>query len=283
MKIVRAKCAKTNKLLCLQVSDDGTVIKGCFKVADADFETMPSQIRIAPNATVANTYCETCSSSKAFGCEHPYQKAGCRGTTTAQNKQCLLCKHLVPDYKKSKAGGEIQLKAGEVAEIELSKIKVGLNWGEGIDLDCSVVMVRRGGGSELVYFGHLDSEDRSVHHRGDNLTGRAGAVAGAEDKENMDILLDRVNADFDRLVFVINVFTAGSTFRNVRDLSVVLYDADTGERLISYKVEGQSGYDSSMVIGQASRTGSTWEFKAIGQTQNMNVHELNTYCSRTRW
>ena len=88
-------------------------------------------------------------------------------------------------------GQKISLEKGGAG---LSKVCVGLNWGAiekkgffgnkkvvAVDLDASCGMFNGGGElTDIVYFGKLRSEDGSVIHSGDDLTGDVGGDDGLD-------------------------------------------------------------------------------------------------------
>lgn len=276
MKLVKAMCEKTNKKIVLQVSDDGREILGFFKTDDASFNDMSSQVRVV-NATVRST-----SGSVAFGSdEKTYRRLNCK-SDTAITKDCLACKFLKCVYTKG-AGTCVQLKKGEVADIPLSKILVGCNWDTRCDIDSSVVLCGQRD-YELVYFGNKSDNARSIIHRGDNLTGADGYVPGTEDDENIDVNLEKVPSGYDRIVFVINIYSGAISFLSVKGLVLTIYDADSRDKLIQYNVTMDFKWNNALVIGEARRRGSNWEFMAIGEgTRVSSVSDLASYCARKRF
>ena len=273
MKIVKLKCAKSNGKLIFQVNDNGSEVLGCYSTDDMSYDAMQSEVRLAANAK-AKFACPDCGSDKIASCEHVYNQRKCGAGATC-NKFCMTCKHLVPEYGRAKRRDCVQIKAGEVAQLELTNLKVGMGWDSYVDIDSSVVLVSRSSHG-LVYFGNKEGPNGCIHHRGDNTTGRDGVVAGAEDDENIDVYLDRVPAEFDSLVFVINIYTSGvNSFGAVSGLYLNIYDQDTGDKLIEYRVDGNFSRYVSLVIGEARRSASGWEFKAIGEgSLTKSVHTL---------
>ncbi len=281
MKMVRAKCKKVNKNMVLQVSDDGKEILGFLKVDAEAYEAMQSEVKL--NLATTRFACPTCGSNKAFSCEHVYKDKKCSDGKSL-DKNCITCKYLEPDYKRATRHGVIQIHAGETAVLELSRLKVGLGWDTLVDIDSSVVMCANNS-YELVYFGNLMGENGCVKHRGDNLTGRDGDVAGTDDDENIDIYLDLVPSKYDRLVFVINIYTSSvNKFGAIKGLYLNIYDQESKDKLIEYRVEQNFSRNCSLVIGEARRTADGWEFLAIGEgTDIKNVRDLANYCVRKRW
>ena len=282
MKVVKAKCAKTGKKIVLQVSDTGTEVLGYFKCNDATYDAYQSEVRIT-GATTKST-CPDCGSNRAFSCEHKYNRVRC-GATTSIDKNCLQCKHLAPDYGRARNSGTVQIRAGEVAALELSALKIGVGWDSRLDIDSSVIMANGTSSAyNLVYYASKIGPYNSVIHRGDNVTGIDDDVAGTEDDENIDINLDAVPQNYDRLVFVINIFSGADRFGNVKGLYLNIYDQGTGDKLIEYQVERNFSDSRSLIIGEARRVGSGWEFKAIGEGSTIpSVHTLAEYCATHRF
>ncbi len=101
----------------------------------------------------------------------------------------------------------------------LSRVVIGLGWDEvqqkrgffapkpqAIDCDASAFLLTNGkllGVDDIVYFGNLRHKSGTVQHMGDNLTG-----AGDGDDEQIVVELDRVPAEYDRIVLVVNIYQA---------------------------------------------------------------------------
>ena len=118
-----------------------------------------------------------------------------------------------------------------------------------------------------------------VIHHGDNLTGRGGIQDG--DDENISVYLDKVPADRDKLVFVLNIYDCDErrqTLDKVKNLYIKLYDPDSKKTLIQYRVDGNTGRDTAMVIGMAYKKNGAWSFKAIGRS--LRVSSVQTLASR---
>ncbi|MDO0930290.1 TerD family protein [Streptomyces sp. DG2A-72] len=156
----------------------------------------------------------------------------------------------------------------------LSSVRMGLGWqaaprkgflakltgGSDIDLDASAVLFAAGQPVDVVYFQHLVSDDGSVRHTGDNLTGGAGA--GGDD-EAVLVDLARVPAQVDQIVFTVNSFT-GQTFAEVQNAFCRLVDETTGAELARYTLTG-GGKHTAQIMAKVHRTGSGWQMKAIGE------------------
>ncbi|WP_151480734.1 TerD family protein [Streptomyces albicerus] len=156
----------------------------------------------------------------------------------------------------------------------LTSVRMGLGWqaaprkgflakltgGGDIDLDASAVLFAAGQPTDVVFFQHLVSDDGSVRHTGDNLTGGAGS--GGDD-EAILVDLARVPAQIDQIVFTVNSFT-GQTFAQVQNAFCRLVDETTGAELARYTLTG-GGNHTAQIMAKVHRTGGNWQMKAIGE------------------
>ncbi|MER6978931.1 TerD family protein [Streptomyces carpinensis] len=157
---------------------------------------------------------------------------------------------------------------------ELSAVRMGLGWraaqrkgflakltgAQDIDLDASALLVAKGQVADVVFFRHLVSDDGSVRHLGDNLTGGSGA---GDDDEVILVDLARVPAHVDQIVFTVNSFT-GQTFAEVQDAFCRLVDERTGQELARYTLSG-GGTHTAQIMAKLHREGNRWQLKAIGE------------------
>lgn len=154
----------------------------------------------------------------------------------------------------------------------LSLVRMGLGWqatprkgflakltAREIDLDASAVLYANKEPVDVVYFQHLVSNDGSVRHTGDNLTGGAGQ--GGDD-ESIVVDLQRVPTHVDQIVFTVNSFT-GQTFAQVSNAFCRLIDDATGQELARYTLTG-GGSDTAQIMAKVHRSGSGWQMAAIG-------------------
>ncbi|MBD5468356.1 MAG: TerD family protein [Lachnospiraceae bacterium] len=175
----------------------------------------------------------------------------------------------------------------------LGKIIVGLGWDEvqqakggffapkprPIDCDASAILLRNGkfvDGEDLVYFGNLRHRSGTVQHMGDNLTG-----AGDGDDEQIVIDLASVPGNYDRIVFVVNIYEAlqrNQHFGLIQNAFIRLVDARNNNEMCKYNLtENYSGM-TAMIFGEVYRHNGEWKFSAIGQ--GTNDSELGQLCRR---
>lgn len=165
----------------------------------------------------------------------------------------------------------------------LGKVMIGLGWdpiekssgggflssifGSSDDIDCDASVILLQGGKlrdkdDLVYFGHLKHSSGSVQHMGDNLTGE-----GEGDDEQVFVDLNSVPANYDKLVFVVNIFKAESRkqhFGMIKNAFIRIVD-DKGKEFCRYDLSEKFEGMTAMIFGEIYRYNGEWKFNAIGQ------------------
>ncbi len=108
---------------------------------------------------------------------------------------------------------------------------------------------------------------------GDNLTG-----AGEGDDEQILVDLSSLPDQFDKLVFVVNIYQAKQRkqhFGMVENAFIRICDAETNQELCKYNLSENYDNMTAMVFGELYRYKGEWKFSAIGQpTQDNSVGEL---------
>ncbi|MEU8799430.1 TerD family protein [Spirillospora sp. NPDC048819] len=152
----------------------------------------------------------------------------------------------------------------------LSMVRMGLGWDavkkkgffgsreREIDLDASCVLFADGNIADVVYFGKLTSDDGSVRHTGDNLTG-----AGDGDDESVIVDLGRLPVHVTSLVFTVSSFN-GQTFNEVENAFCRLVNEMDGGEMARYTLTG-GGTHTAMVMARIYRHGDAWKMNAIGE------------------
>ena len=177
----------------------------------------------------------------------------------------------------------------------LSRIRIGLGWdpvnqekkgglfgsifgGSAPDIDCdaSVIVCRGGrlaGKDDVVYFGNLKHPSGAIVHTGDNLTGE-----GEGDDEQILVDLTAVPADYDKLVFVVNIYDCESRkqdFGMIANAFIRICDERTGEEFCRYNLSESYAGMTAMIFGEIYRHNGEWKFNAIGQgTKDKGLNEL---------
>ncbi len=177
----------------------------------------------------------------------------------------------------------------------LGKVIVGLGWdeakkssgglfgtlfgggGQSIDCDASAILLQDGklkNKKDIVYFGNLTHSSGTVKHMGDNLTG-----AGEGDDEQIAIDLASVPAKYDRIVIVVNIYSAVSRhqhFGMIQNAFVRIVDQRNNQELCRYNLTEDYSGQLSMIFGEVYRHDGEWKFNAIGQgTQDPGIGELS--------
>ena len=152
----------------------------------------------------------------------------------------------------------------------LQRVRMGLGWDavkkksffgsreRDIDLDASCVLFADQSLADVVFFGKLVSDDGTVRHTGDNLTG-----AGDGDDESVVVDLNRLPVHVTSLVFTVSSFN-GQTFNEVENAFCRLVDESNGTELARYQLSG-GGSHTAMVMARLYRHGDIWKMNAIGE------------------
>ena len=140
-----------------------------------------------------------------------------------------------------------------------------------IDCDASVFLCKGGkieGSKDIVYFGNKKHKSGAVQHMGDNLTGE-----GEGDDEQVMVDLDTVPADYDKLVFVVNIYRAEQRkqhFGMIKNAFIRVVDRDTNREFCRYDLSESYDGMTSLVCGEIYRYKGEWKFNAIGQATTDN-------------
>ena len=161
----------------------------------------------------------------------------------------------------------------------LSKIIVGLGWDEvqqqrsffapkpqDIVCDAFALLLVDGklaSSQDIVYYGSLKHNSGSVVHMGDNLTG-----AGDGDDEQIVIDLNRVPAQYDRIVLAVNIYQAYERrqhFGMIQNAFIRLVDARNNNEMCIYNLTENYSNQTAMLFGEVYRYNGEWKFNAVGQ------------------
>ena len=301
-KFLKAYCDKTNQYFGLEIKKFGSTWKvvNMIQLSTEDARLISSEIEQSSFETNSNLIpCHSCGNRRVGGCSCSKKRHQCARNMKYQF-DCIYCDALKIDYTLptasevgGRAGGTVTLSQGQEVKIRyaddrpLTKIMVGVGWdpapgSTNMDVDSSVVVMSESGRDrDLVYYGDKTHSSGCVIHHGDNLTGEGGIQDG--DDENISVFLNKVPQNRDKLVFVLNIYKCDErrqTLDSVRNLYIKLYDPDSKKTLIQYRVDGNTGRDTAMVIGMAFRRGGSWHFKAIGRSLRVaDVSELRDRCA----
>jgi stress response protein SCP2 len=190
----------------------------------------------------------------------------------------------------------INLKKGqtivlEKSEYDLSRLTMGLGWdvaknkgsfgglfGGSADFDLDAYAILLGGNDKLsnhkenvIYYGNLSSKDKTVSHSGDNLTGE-----GEGDDEKIFLQLNSIPEQIEKIILAVSIYQAkqrNQHFGMVENAFVRAVDAKNVE-IARYSLSGEAAYDSkiSMLMGEVSRNGTQWKFKALGDPSSNDMN-----------
>jgi len=196
-------------------------------------------------------------------------------------------------------GQKIDLTKGNPG---LSKITVGLGWDEvsasakpksgilgslfggggagsaaAIDCDASAILLndqnKLTSKANLVYFGNLQSGDKSVKHSGDNLTG-----AGEGDDEQIQVDLSQVPSEVQKIVFVVNIYDSQKRkqdFGLISNAFIRVVNPVNDQEFCRYNLTESYAGKTSLVVAEVYRHNNEWKFAAIGEgTNDASLSEL---------
>lgn len=172
----------------------------------------------------------------------------------------------------------------------LSRIMIGLGWDVGagkpksggflsgiigggtakIDCDASAILLnaqdKLTAKDRLVYYGNLQSADRSVKHSGDNLTG-----AGDGDDEQIHVDLGIVSGDVQKIVFVVNIYDCKNRkqdFGLIANAFIRVVNPANGQELCRFNLTDNYSGKTSLVVAEVYRHNAEWKFNALGEATN---------------
>ena len=190
-------------------------------------------------------------------------------------------------------GQKVSLKKSDGKK--LSNLMVGLGWdavtkeekggffsrifsgSKDIDCDASVFVCQGGklvDKEDIVYFGNLEHKSGAIKHMGDNLTGE-----GEGDDEQIFVNLDKIPAQYDKLVFVVNIYKAADRkqhFGMIKNAYIRIIDNDSREELCRFNLSDDYTDMLSMIAGEVYRYKDEWKFNAVGSgTTDTGLGELS--------
>lgn len=182
-------------------------------------------------------------------------------------------------------GGKVKLTK-EADGTPLANLMVALGWdqkdgavsGAEFDLDASLYMLGAGGKvrteKDLIFYGHLKSEDGSIEHTGDNLTG-----AGEGDDESIKCKLNDIPSDVDKLVVVVTIYDAEKRSQNfgmVENAFVRLVDTDTNKEEVRFDPSFDASTATGVQFCTIFRKDGSWAFSADQMEFEGGLAALNT-------
>ena len=197
----------------------------------------------------------------------------------------------------------IRLEKGQRINLEknngakLTQFCVGCNWGsiikngflglgnsvQDVDLDLSCVMLDANGNlCDHIYSplyrkefldqygmppGKVDSNDRALHHSGDDLKGDQDGDDGL-DNEIITVDLNKISSSVEQIFFFLNN-CGKEDFSQIPYAPIRMYEGTpewVKEIFAQYDVAAESQYQgkTALIMGKLYRRGGEWKFSAIG-------------------
>lgn len=184
--------------------------------------------------------------------------------------------------------GRFNLSKGERFKITksegLSKIKVVLDWNSDADLDASTFLCGDEGvildDAGFVFYNSENREqpfDRAVFGNKRKWMAETrpmssdGAVLGSLDDRNgglgeqIDVDLDKVDAQVCEIVFVVSIHDEGKTFGDVKDAFISVVNAKNDEELCRYELNEAFTEETALSVAKlVVNEDGDWEFEAVG-------------------
>ena len=169
---------------------------------------------------------------------------------------------------------------------QLHKLFVGLGWeapaetgGNPVDIDASAFILNRDNrvrrDTDFVFYNNLEADQGSVKHKGDNTTGEK--VEGAHDTEVIEINMEDMPFDVDKISFAVTIHNADDRQQNfglIKGAYIRIVNSLTGIEIARYDLTEDASTDNAMIFGEMVREGLGWKFKAIGQGSKGGLYQI---------
>jgi tellurium resistance protein TerD len=169
-----------------------------------------------------------------------------------------------------KKGGNVSLSQQVPS---LKSIFVGLGWearqtrGSDFDLDASVFLLQENGqvgkDEDFIFYSNLISQDGSVEHTGDNLTGGTGG-----DDEVIKVNLEAVPPGIQKLSVTVSIYEAETRQQNfgmVSNAFIRIVNQLDNQEIARFDLSEDMSVETAMIFGEIYRYKGEWKFKAVGQ------------------
>ena len=155
----------------------------------------------------------------------------------------------------------------------LSEVAVGLGWdvratdGAAFDLDATAFLLNASGkvrtDTDFIFYNNKKTPEGSVERLGDNTSG-----AGEGDDEVVQVKLNQVPADVDKVVFSVTIHEAEArrqSFGQVSKAFIRVVNKADNKELARYDLSEDGSTETALIFGELYRAGSDWKFRAVGQ------------------
>lgn len=176
----------------------------------------------------------------------------------------------------------INLQKGQRQNIGAPKFTIGLGWdanqtstGQAFDLDASVFLLGNNkklvSDEHFVFYNNLQSPDKAVIHKGDNLTGE-----GDGDDEQITIDLTQIDATIQEIVAIVTIFDAETrkqNFGQVRNSYIRIFNTETNEEILKYELDEDFSIETAVEFGRIYVKNNEWKFEAVGNGQREGLQK----------
>ncbi|NEP39322.1 MULTISPECIES: TerD family protein [Okeania] len=177
------------------------------------------------------------------------------------------------------------------SEYDLSRLTMGLGWDvaksasglaglfgnrSDFDLDGYAILLQENDQlknykEDVIYYGHLESQDKTVIHSGDNLTGE-----GDGDDEQIILKLNSIPEKYQKIILAVSIYQAKERkqqFGMVENAFVRAVD-HKGIEIAKYTLSGNGTYQGkiSMLMGAIYRDNTVWKFTALGDPLDSDMN-----------
>lgn len=167
----------------------------------------------------------------------------------------------------------------------LIRVLVGLGWeapdendGFPVDIDASAFLIGREdrvrNDLDFIFYNNLEAEDGGIRHRGDNTE---GAQDSDTDAEIIDIDLNKLNFDIEKIAFSVTIHNAQErqqTFGLVKNAYMRIVNADTKDEVARFDLTEDASEDNAIIFGELVRELDTWKFKALGEGSQGGLYQI---------
>ncbi len=176
-------------------------------------------------------------------------------------------------------GGNVSLTKEDAS---LKNLIIGLGWdarrtdGVAFDLDASLFILGANekvrSDADFIFYNNLKSADGSIEHKGDNRTGD-----GDGDDEQIEIKLDKVPADVQKLAITVTIHEAekhGLNFGQVVHAYIRCVNGESNREIARFDLSEDGSIETAMIFGEVYRHNSEWKFRAIAQGYQGGLRSL---------
>ena len=166
----------------------------------------------------------------------------------------------------------------------MRQVKVALGWdgpektgSYDLDLDACVFLLDRNNrvraDNDFIFYNNTTSENGYVLHSGDSPDGK-----GEGDNEIIDVQLDQLSYDIERLVFTISIHNAEERDQNFKDIHggfIRVVNRDTGDELVRFPLSRENFETQAFKFAALVRndTGG-WDFELLQEPHEEGLYGI---------